>query len=213
MVAAGRAGRAWTILALPTLLLAATTFHRQWRWYTQDVGRSVTLAAAGGYVVGASTWLGGSDNGAPIAWVDSLGDTTTVRQIAGLDTAAGYVCRVEDGGYVVSGTTASAGGSVLLVKTDSLGQLGIVEERPVRERFAFSVVPNPAKRVVRIECSLPMNTPTSLRLYDVAGHRVYSSLVIRTSDFHLDLRSMPAGVYLLRLDSDLGSATRKLVVE
>jgi hypothetical protein len=154
------------------------------------------------------------------AWLvklDANADTVWTSALPGIGREqAEDVWQTTDGGYVVVGTSDSAGASVLLIKTDSLGHApyGIAEEKPVpHQRIALSVAPNPAKGVVRIQYSLPVNTPTSLRMYDVTGHLVYSSFVTRTSDFPLDLRSMPAGVYLLRIESGCGSATRKVVVE
>lgn len=450
---------------LPTLSTATIVFERRWHWFEENVGRSVALAADGGYVAGAGTRIGSNNYGATLAWVDSLGDTVTVRQVAGLDNGAGYVCRVGDGGcvlagthdtgrvfaqkfsaagdsvwtyspsvrglvyavigtadggcliagripdsmshmgavkldstgqeewsryygdprvfgslahgaaqtqdggyilcgdahdymdsysrlvrtdsagqevwnrlyagavdpsladvietsdggfcaagleldtlsfqnalyllradstgalvgtgsfplpgaatratamdatrdggyvvagqidwgdsayiwlakfdvdldtqwtrmlgrggregandvrstpdngYVVAGTSDSAGGSLLLIKTDSLG--GVIsrvaeEKSPVRERVALSVTPNPASGVVCIEHALSGNAVANLRMYDVTGRQVYVSLGLRASESQLDLRSMSAGVYLLRLESDRGSSTRKLVIE
>jgi len=156
----------------------------------------------------ARVWLVKLDANADTVWTSVVGGRGREQAVD--------VWQTPDGGYVLAGTSDPPSDSILLVKTDSLGfaPYGVAEEKSVvHERIALSVAPNPAKGVVRIECYLPMNTPTSLRMYDVAGHRVYSSFVIRTSDFHLDLRSIPAGVYLLRLESDGGSATRKLVIE
>lgn len=147
--------------------------------------------------------------------VDSDGDTVWTRTLGGPGRETGAdVEQTVDGGYIVAGTSDSAGGSVLLIKTDSLGRVGIAEGRlPARERIAFSVAPNPASGIVRIRYTSPGNREATLRMYDVFGRQVYSSFGLRASSFRLDLRSLPAGVYLLRLDSDLGSATRKLVIE
>ena len=179
-------------------------------------GLAMNTTQDGGFVVAgqidwsdsARAWLVKLDSAADTVWTSVVGGR---RREQAVD-----VWQTPDGGYVLAGTSDPPSDSILLVKTDSLGfaPYGVAEEKSVvHERIALSVAPNPAKGVVRIECCLPMNTPTSLRMYDVAGHRVYSSFVIRTSDFHLDLRSMPAGVYLLRLESDGGSATSKLVIE
>jgi hypothetical protein len=173
---------------------------------TRDSGYAI--AATMDWGDSARAWLVKLDANADTVW-------TSVLPGSGREQAAD-VRQTADGGYVIAGTSDSAGGSVLLIKTDSLGLVpyGVAEEKSVfLERIALSVAPNPASGVAHIGCTLPANTPASLRMYDVAGHRVYSSFVIQTSDFHLDLRSMPAGVYLLRLESDLGSTTRKLVVE
>jgi hypothetical protein len=49
-------------------------------------------------------------------------------------------------------------------------------------------------------------------MFDASGRLVHSAFGIRTSSFRLDLRSMPDGVYLLRLDSGGRFATAHLVV-
>jgi hypothetical protein len=164
------------------------------------------LAATCDWGDSARAWLLKLDANADTVW-------TSVLPGSGREQAAD-VQQTADGGYVVAGTSDSAGGSVLLIKTDSLGRVGIAEGVPhIRELPAFSVLPNPTDGVVRIEYALPGKREAELRIYDVFGRRVYSSIELRASSFRLDLRSMPAGVYLLRLDSDLGSATRKLVIE
>jgi len=102
------------------------------------------------------------------------------------------------------------------VKTDSLGstETGVAEGKPpAREPVAFAVVPNPANGVVRIERSLPEDASVSLSMYDASGRLVFSASDLRASSFGLRTSYFPPGVYLLRLQSVLGSATRKLVVE
>jgi hypothetical protein len=150
--------------------------------------------------------------------IDSGADTLWTRTLPGKGVEQGADIRqTADGGYVVAGTSDSAGGSVLLVKTDSNGEttMGVAEGRlPAHEPIAFSITPNPASGVVRVKCSLPAGSaPAALCVYDCQGRLVHSSFVTGNSSFSLGLRSMPAGVYLLRLASGLGSATRKLVIE
>jgi hypothetical protein len=168
----------------------------------------------GGYMIAGSIDWGDSAR----AWLvkaNSSGDTVWTRALGGPGREIGAdVEQTSDGGYIVAGTSDSADGSVLLIRTDSLGRVGIAEGGPpMREPPAFSVLPNPASGVVRIRYTLPGNREANLRMYDVFGRQVYSSFGLRASSSQLDLRSTPAGVYLLRLESDLGSTTRKLVIE
>jgi hypothetical protein len=79
-------------------------------------------------------------------------------------------------------------------------------------RSSFSVSPNPCRGSVRISSSSFIVHRSSLSVYDASGRLVHSSFGIRTSPFRLDLRSMPAGVYVIRLDSDGRFATTRLVV-
>jgi len=55
--------------------------------------------------------------------------------------------------------------------------------------------------------------PLSLLIFDVSGRILHSSIVSRHSSIRLDLRSLPVGVYLVKLSSDGLSATQKLVVQ
>ena len=179
-------------------------------------GTAMDATRDGGYVVAgqvdwgdsARVWLVKFDVDLDTQWTRVLG--------RGGREGANDVRTTPDNGYVVAGTSDSAGGSLLLIKTDSLGGVisGIAEEwSPVRERIALSVTPNPASGVVCIEHTLSGDAVADLRIYDVTGRQVYASLGLRASESRLDLRSMSAGVYLLRLESSGGQATRKLVIE
>ena len=194
--------------------------------WTRDIAPADTTAGTEARAM-CTTRDGGCAIAGTIAWVDSA-RAWLVKLDASFDTVwtsvlpgrsreqASAVWQTSDGGYVIAGTSDAPNDSILLVKTDSLGRVtaGVAEGRPPgQERIALSVEPNPASGIARIRYALPGNTEANLRMYDVAGHRVYSSFIIRTSDFHLDLRSMSAGVYLLRIESSRGSATRKLVIE
>jgi len=55
--------------------------------------------------------------------------------------------------------------------------------------------------------------PAVLAVYDVTGRLVRSPVAIRHSPFRLDLRSMPAGVYLVKVTTEGYSTTPKLVVQ
>jgi hypothetical protein len=52
-----------------------------------------------------------------------------------------------------------------------------------------------------------------LSVSDVSGRVVHSSFGLRASSFRLDLRSMPPGVYMVKLTADGFTATQKLVVQ
>ncbi len=169
-----------------------------------------------GYVIGATIdW-----NDSSRVWLVKLkanADTAWTRALPGRgrDQAAN-VWQTGDGGYLVVGTSDSAGGSVLLTKTDSTGYVayGIAESREeAATRLDLSVVPNPASGTVKVEWSLPARSVANVSLYDVTGKQLRASRNLRNSSFSLGLRSLPSGVYLLRLESDCGSATRKLVIE
>jgi len=116
MVAAARVARGLLVLVLPAL--AATTFHRQWRWYTHDIGRSASQLADSGYVVSGGFQMSANVFGVVLARTDSLGDTTWVRRLVGLDMNGGFSCRLADGGYAV---LAESGAKILVRKYSAAG--------------------------------------------------------------------------------------------
>jgi len=63
--------------------------------------------------------------------------------------------------------------------------------------------------------SLDPSTPRSLSVsvFNASGRLVQSSIAIRHSPFRLDLRSMPAGVYLVKVTAAGSSTTQKLVID
>jgi hypothetical protein len=92
---------------------------------------------------------------------------------------------------------------------------GVASNSPlIVPRSSFSVSPNPCHNhaTVRFSGSSLIAHRSSLSVFDASGRLVHSSLGIRASSLRLDLRSMPAGVYLLRLNADGRFATARLVV-
>jgi hypothetical protein len=170
----------------------------------------------GGYIIAGSIdwsdsariWLVKLDSGADTVWTSVVGGRGREQAVD--------VWQTPDGGYVIAGTSDPPSDSILLVKTDSLGYApyGVAEQRQAfPEHIVLSVEPNPSGGVARISYALPGNVQATLRVCDVTGRQVYSSFGPPHSEFRLDLRSMPAGVYLLRLESDGRATTRKLVIE
>ena len=85
-----------------------------------------------------------------------------------------------------------------------------------RSDLSFDVMPNPLTgRAATVRYSLPKAGPVSISVFDVAGRNVSSRTLLasRTGAVSLDLRSLSAGIYLVRLDGDGFEATRKLVVQ
>ncbi|MFO7650105.1 MAG: T9SS type A sorting domain-containing protein, partial [bacterium] len=62
---------------------------------------------------------------------------------------------------------------------------------------------------------LPKAGPATLRVFDVTGRAVVSQSLVagRSGTASLDLRSLSAGIYLVKLESEGYSSTHKLVVQ
>ncbi len=154
----------------------------------------------------ARIWLAKLDANAETVWTSVVGGRAREQAVD--------IWQTPDGGYVIAGTSEAPNDSILLVKTDSLGYVpyGVADAKSVKTNAPFSLEPNPASGVVRINCPAP-GIRMRLQVCDVTGREVRTSLARQLPGFSLDVRSMPAGVYLVRLESERGSSTRKLVVE
>jgi hypothetical protein len=83
-------------------------------------------------------------------------------------------------------------------------------------KLGVTLAPNPLTgNVATLRYSLPMAGPATISVFDVTGRSVMerSVLATRTGAVSLDVRSLSAGIYLVRFDTDGYTATQKLVVQ
>ncbi|MEO0049710.1 MAG: right-handed parallel beta-helix repeat-containing protein [candidate division WOR-3 bacterium] len=93
---------------------------------------------------------------------------------------------------------------------------GVMAERTGIDRFGFSLAPNPLSRGYGVlSYSVPQSGEARLTVYDVTGRAVfeYGFVASGTGTRSLDLRSLSAGVYLVRFEAAGTSASQKLIVE
>jgi len=152
-----------------------------------DGGCFVQQTTDGGYVIAGTTTSYGAGGGD--VWLiktDSEGDTIWTRTYGGArDEMARALQKTADGGYVVVAWTSSYGAGsndVWLIKTDSLGNVGVAEP-PER-------TPLPSARATIIGAAYRYSGMCPAELVDATGRRVMA-LVPGTND----LSSLPAGVY------------------
>jgi hypothetical protein len=99
-----------------------------------------------------------------------------------------------------------------------IGGVGLEEpDRPaVYEPALFTSHPNPAGNRVMISWQIPGRQQVSVDLYDATGRLVqnlFSSQASTGGSVALDSRRLPAGIYLVRLETTGATATRKLVLK
>ncbi|MEO0078341.1 MAG: T9SS type A sorting domain-containing protein, partial [candidate division WOR-3 bacterium] len=93
---------------------------------------------------------------------------------------------------------------------------GVMAVTTDNRRLSLSVSPNPlATGFATLSYNLPQPGAATVHVYDAAGRAVLvrSLAVGRTGQVGLDLRSLSAGVYLVKLSTESLTATHKLVVE
>lgn len=72
----------------------------------------------------------------------------------------------------------------------------------------FRVYPNPAKDFINIESSSA--AITSVAIYDLLGKQVRAENNLQNNK--MDISDIASGIYLMKINSDLGSLTRKIVI-
>jgi len=82
---------------------------------------------------------------------------------------------------------------------------GVMAQATTANRPALTIGPNPLRAgfvTIHLNPRLLGSLNPAISIYDASGRRVlYSSFGTRTSSLRLDLRSMPAGAYFLRLEA------------
>jgi len=142
---------------------------------------------------------------------------TFQRTYGGEDYDAAYsVQQTADGGYILAGWTNSFGAGdyhAWLIKNNSLGNVGMEEPRQTLDarRMTLDIRPNPTRGTAVVRTPFASrSSPLALRIFDSSGRLILQSEICNLqAEMALDLGSLPAGVYTLRL----GSARTRLVVQ
>lgn len=82
-------------------------------------------------------------------------------------------------------------------------------EEPIAQGFRMQLIPNPARTstVVRVTGATPINA----RVLDIYGQTVWKT-EIPDAEFAIPLDDLPAGIYLVEVDTDKGMKVSKLIV-
>ncbi|MCL2042425.1 MAG: C25 family cysteine peptidase [Bacteroidales bacterium] len=73
----------------------------------------------------------------------------------------------------------------------------------------FQIFPNPAHGELNIAGNV---VPTAVRIYNITGQLVYETTQC-TAEMKITVASMPTGVYFIKIDSERGVVTRKVVFD
>jgi hypothetical protein len=138
------------------------------------------------------------------AVVDCRYDSVVVR----LDSA-GTSCMAWD--PIDNRVFQATDNSRLLVYRDD--PYGIAEQRVVGRRAALTVLGNPVRGTIHLNLRIPGGRTGVLAVFDAAGRRVYSSFELRSSSVDIDVKSLSAGIYFIRLKTDGDEATAKVIVQ
>jgi hypothetical protein len=201
--------------------LGDTLWTRTYGGSGNDHGFAVDVTTDGGYVITGYT---SSYGGVYLIKTDSSGDEMWTRTYGGYYGSS--IHQTPDGGYIIAGTKSCSGtgDDFYLIKTDTLGFIGIVEDDQgnIFEQPSYSqCFPNPCHLRTSIQYSIPENTYVEIEIYDVQG-KLVRLLVSETKSagrhaIEWDGRDgenavVPGGVYFYRLQTDRHEITEKIVL-
>jgi photosystem II stability/assembly factor-like uncharacterized protein len=121
----------------------------------------------------------------------------------GVTDVLSLVLRSGPDGELFAGTN---GGSVYRTELSS----GVAERHASARPMNFTLLPNPCPGSAVLSSDL--SVPACVTVSDVTGRRVWTEM-LAPGVGHLKLPTLSAGVYVVRLATGSGSATRKLVVQ
>ena len=144
---------------------------------------------------------------------DNAGDTLWTRWYNNSTIARGNcIQQTSDGGYVVCGQSGSSttSFSTYLVKTDESGLITGTEPNKEPD-LQISTYPNPAMGSLSIalgNCQFPV----TISLYDLNGVSRLNQTTSGPETLTLDVSTLPAGVYLLKITNETGLVSVTKVV-
>lgn len=195
-----------------------------------DVGHSVVIANDSSYIIAGYTDSDGADHGD--VWLietDYFGNIIWTKRYGGdKDDWAYAVEKTQDNGYIITGFTYSMPSDtmrsdVYLIKTDSLGNIGIEEfqiHNPKADLPVLRIYPNPFSKRTDITFQTEDKSNIKLKIYDVKGSLVkkFKQFAPHSPISHIvwDAKDdagqpIPEGVYFVRLKTPDFVETVKII--
>jgi len=114
----------------------------------------------------------------------------------------------------VDGSAGGDTGTFYLTITDTL----VIDKinNIFTEDASINVFPNPNNGIALLKYSSHFNENLSINLFDITGKKVYSNQIKKETgemQMHLDLKTMPKGIYFLNVRGDKTIKTAKCIIQ
>ena len=161
-----------------------TIWTRTYGGNDYEYGYSVAVTTNGGYILlGSTSSFGAGSSDIWFIKTNSIGDTLWTRTYGGIGSDGGSsVQQTSDEGYIITGMTKSYGSGnadIYLIKTDSLGNVGVEEQtdkRPRNREKRLACHPNPFIESVEIQLhgvtEYGCIGESEIQIFDVTGRKV-----------------------------------------
>jgi len=194
------------------------TFVKTFGGSNNDAAYSTQQTSDGGYIIaGYTESYGAGSNDFYLIKTDNNGITSWTETYGGNESDVGRsVQQTNDGGYIVSGYTASFGAGsrdIYLIKTDANGS--VVEESVISTPEKFSYCINQiSNNYVTLQFSLPMSDRVEINIYDAAGRFISNPIMgFHQAGIHsVNFKVENNGVYFFNIITNRCSETGKFLV-
>jgi len=177
-----------------------------------DKGYSVDVTSDGGYIV-----TGEYQKDLCLIKTDAVGTTEWIREFSTYKRDVGFcVESTPDGGYIVAGikehtpSMTSSDGYLWLLKTDSLGYVGVAEQPALTQSSDWEVLNPVGSRIVLRYGERPEGF--CAHVFDATGRKVDQLESAAPSGTLLWGDGQSPGVYFIRVPGTSSSLTRKVVL-
>lgn len=213
------------------VLEAIATNARSYRWSTGEEGRSIMIRDSGTY------WVEGTSEHGCVTRSEEVSilvlpypaKPTVTRNGDTLTSSAGEFYQwYKDGtallngrdrsfvvtadGFYVVGVSNEAGCETLSDPVE-IRSSGVEIARTGEDALLVSIVPHPVRDRLTIEFRRALRGRYTLRLTDIGGSEVFTSAGMGEGESRLELEigALPAGAYVLAIDTEAGRAIRTIV--
>ena len=143
--------------------------------------------------------------------VAPTGGTTDYTYLWSTGATTDSVSGLAPGVYSVTITDANG---CIAIDSVEIGTFVSIEDELAAGINEFILFPNPTSGVMTVQISLASVSPMTLHLFDMTGKVLFQEEVSLQARYQheFDLSGKPAGIYLMRLTTVEGSATRRVIL-